>query len=378
MHYLLFLASFQVASIVLTGAGKLGTEDGSAGVRYQISARADFFEMLAGVQTTIRRPICNTRDEALVGPLIAAHPDDPALARVHVIFFDNTLTHTASVLKVGMMQIVLAMLEQGCVPARLLLDDPVQAVRHWSRDPELRATAPLIDGTRYTAAELLGAVYDEAKKFVDAGRAEGIVPDAGRIMSIWGDCLAKLRDRDFAALASRVDWIARLSLLERAAGKHQLSWDSPQLKYLDHLYSSLDPREGLYWSLERAGAVEKLVTDAQIERFAHEPPADTRAWLRSHVLRHAPPGLLDDVDWDMLRLRVEDERFPSGWVYYRYPTLHMPGPHRFTRGECERVLRSAPSLLEGLYALGLGADFSNQENSHGNATAASSHDRPTR
>ena len=74
------------------------------------------------------------------------------------------------------------------------------------------------------------------------------------------------------------------------------------MKYLDNLWSSLDPGEGLYWALEKAGAVQKLVDDALVERFVHEPPQDTRAWLRAWALRNAA-DVVDDVDWDMLRLR---------------------------------------------------------------------------
>jgi proteasome accessory factor A len=355
MHYLLFLASYQCASIVLTGAGKVGSESPRGPARYQIAARADFFEVLTGPQTTVRRPICNSRDEALAGRP-GASDEDKRLARLHSIFFDNTLCHTSSLLKVGMTQIVLAMIEQEQVPTKLLLEDPVESLHRWSRDPQLKTKAPLIDGTEFTAVELLEAVFDKATHFVDAGRANGIVPHVGRIMELWGACLCKLRQRDFDYLARRIDWVAKLSLLERTAAKRRLSWESPEMKYLDHLYSSLDPGQGLYWALERGGAVEKLVSDGQIERFVHEPPDDTRAWLRAYILRNAEPGLLDDMDWDMVRIRQKTIS-PAGWTYFTYPALTMASPLRFTRQECEQTLRDAPSLIDGLRALGLGREI---------------------
>jgi proteasome accessory factor A len=355
IHYLLFLASYQCAAIVLTGAGKVGSEMAGQPARYQIAARADFFEVLVGPQTTMRRPICNSRDEPLAGTPSAARGDE-RLARLHSIFFDNTLCHTASLLKVGMTQIVLAMIEQEQVPAKLLLDDPVESLHRFSRDPELNAKGRLIDGTEYSAVELLEAIYEEARRFVDAGRASGLVSDVATIMELWGDCLLRLRHRDFGYLAERIDWIAKLSLLDRAAAKRRLSWESPAMKYLDHLYSSLDPSEGLYWALERAGAVQKLVSDGQIERFVHEPPDNTRAWLRTYILRHAEPGTLDDMDWDMVRFRVKDVS-AGGWAYYDYPTFWMASPLRFTRQECEQILRAAPSLIDGLRALGLGDKY---------------------
>ncbi|MGA2443024.1 MAG: proteasome accessory factor PafA2 family protein [Tepidisphaeraceae bacterium] len=354
VQYLLFLASYQCASIVLTGAGKVGSEILGRPARYQIAARADFFEILAGPQTTFHRPICNSRDEALAGAPGAGRGDD-RLARLHCIFFDNTLCQTSTLLKVGMTQIVLSMIEQEQVPAQFLLDDPVDSLHRWSRDPDLKTKNRLIDGSEYTAVELLDAIFDKAKRFVDAGRADGLVSDVGRIMEIWGECLARLRQRDFGYLAGRIDWVAKLSLLEGAAAKRRLSWESPAMKYLDHLYSSLDPGEGLYWALERAGAIEKLVSDGQIERFMHEPPDDTRAWLRAYILRHAESGLLDDVDWDMVRIRQKSVS-PSGWTSYLYPELWMASPLRFTRRQCEQILQAAPSFIDGLRALGLGRE----------------------
>lgn len=355
MHYLCFLASYQCASIVLTGAGKIGSEIEGEAARYQISARADFFEVLCGPQTTTRRPICNSRDEVLAGTP-GAGGEDERLARLHSIFFDNTLCHTSSLLKVGMTQVVLAMIEQEQVPAQFLLDDPVEAVHRWSRDPELKAKSRLIDGAEYTAVEMLEAIFEKAKGFVDAGRADGLVSDVGRIMEVWGECLGALRRRDLDYLAGRVDWVAKLSVLERTASQRGLSWESPAMKYLDHLYSSLDPGEGLYWALERAGAVQRVVSEGQIERFVHEPPEDTRAWLRAYILRHADAGLLDDVDWDLVRIREAHES-PTGWTSHRYPALRMSDPLRFTRAECEAILRAAPSLIEGLRALGLGGEL---------------------
>ena len=70
------------------------------------------------------------------------------LARLHVIFFDNTLSHVASLLKVGVMQLLLCLIEVGDTKPGLLLDDPLTALWRWSRDPSLKTTAPLMSGTK--------------------------------------------------------------------------------------------------------------------------------------------------------------------------------------------------------------------------------------
>ena len=103
LHHMLCLASHFVSSIVYTGSGKVGSENGRPWVDYQIAQRADFFEALTGMQTTYHRPIVNSRDEALCGPSSMWRREagmDEKLARLHVIFYDSTLCHVASFLKI--------------------------------------------------------------------------------------------------------------------------------------------------------------------------------------------------------------------------------------------------------------------------------------
>ncbi|MBV9666289.1 MAG: proteasome accessory factor PafA2 family protein, partial [Actinobacteria bacterium] len=57
---------FFVTRQLYTGSGKVGTEDTSsaaAGTTFQLTQRADFFEEEVGLETTLKRPIVNTRDE---------------------------------------------------------------------------------------------------------------------------------------------------------------------------------------------------------------------------------------------------------------------------------------------------------------------------
>ena len=79
---------------MFTGQGKVGSENGRPATPYQLSQRADFVETLMGKQTTHRRPIVNSRDEALCGAtshFVSGASQDLGLARLHCIFFDNTL-----------------------------------------------------------------------------------------------------------------------------------------------------------------------------------------------------------------------------------------------------------------------------------------------
>jgi proteasome accessory factor A len=347
IHYMLYLASFQASSIVFTGQGKVGSENGAPPVEFQLSQRADFFETLMGVQTTHHRPIVNSRDEALCGRLDEAQD----MARMHVIFFDNTLSHVASLLKVGVMQIVLAMIEADRVNPELILDEPVDAVVRWSHDPTLQARAALTSGSRLTAVEMQLRFLEEAKAFVDEGGCDDVVPHAAQIMELWEDTLLKLKAGDLESLASRLDWVLKLSILQQVINERpELSWDSPQVKHLDHIYSSLELSEGLYWAYESEGVLERVVDEDRINYFVHNPPADTRAWTRAMLLRWAGPEGIDEVNWDRITVKTRSARNRTV-----YRTLDMYSPLEFDRSMAEPVFDSARSvdeLLDGLGAEG--------------------------
>ena len=343
-HYLQFLASFQVSSIPLTGQGKVGAENGRPAVPYQLSQRADFFATLHGPWTTFDRPIVNSRDETLCG---RNRFDDPsAPARLHVIFFDSALAHGSALFRVGLMQLILTLIELGLVNPHLILDDPLDAVLAYSRDPTLQARAELISGSCFTALELQSAYLDEVKRHAARGVFEGIVPFAEQIIALWEDTLEKLAKGDWTAIAPRLDWVMKLMAIERTMQQHrELDWDSPEIKVLDHLYSSLDD-DGLYWVYEASGFAEKLVPNKRIAHFLANPPDDTRAWTRAMLLRRAAPEDVVSVDWDAMTFKL---RGRYNWPSYR--TVNLADPLGFTRAEAEPIFENARSLESLLGAL---------------------------
>jgi hypothetical protein len=352
MHQLLYLASFQVASIVLTGQGKVGAENDTAPVDYQIAQRPDFLETLVGIQTTYRRPIVNARDESLTGSRVTWRGDTPTrnanhYARLHVIFYDNNLCQVAALLKVGLLQIVGAMIESECVNTAWLLDDPVEAVVRYSHDPGLRSTARLMSGSQLTALELLRGFLDDMRAFVDRGDADGIVPHAREILDLADDTWQKLARGELGALVGRLDWVLKAHVLQRALQRRpDLTWASPEIKHLDHLYSSLDPAEGLFWAYERQGLVEPVVPPERIEHFVHEPPEDTRAYTRAMLLRRTGGARLTFLDWDRMEFRTYDSQ--AGRSVDR--TIEMPDPLRLTKAETQGLFadpnRSLAEILD--------------------------------
>jgi proteasome accessory factor A len=350
LHLALFLATYQVSSIVFTGQGKVGSENGRPPVSYQLSQRADFFETLVGLQTTYHRPLINARDEALCGRrYYAACSTLPAqqFARLHVIFYDANLCHVACYLKFGVLQIILAMIGAGHVDPNLILEDPVEAVVAWSHDVSLTRRMSMLSGDQLTAVELQLRFLEEARRFVDGGHCN--VPDAPHILALWEDTLLKLRAGSLDALAPRLDWVLKLTTLRQVLEQEpELMGDTRKLKYLDHLYGSLDPEEGLYWSYDRDGAVERIADDAAIERAMTRPPEDTRAWTRAQLLRMADPASVRAVDWDSIRFTFDAK---NSWLRHR--TIEMGDPCGLTRSDAGPAFTDTGDLAETLDLLGV-------------------------
>jgi proteasome accessory factor A len=348
-HYLAYLAAFQISSIVLTGQGKVGAERGRAGVDFQLSQRADFFETLVSLDTMHFRGVVNSRDEPLCGPgRLAAQPP---LARLHVIFYDSTLCQIATVLRAGLLQMVVAMIEAGFVNPNLALDDPLDALHAFSRSPDLTAEARLVNGLRRRAVDLQWGFLSEATRFASRGGFAGVVPDVPRLLGLWEGTLAMLDGRDFDALSRRLDWVLKQRLLGGVLDRRpDLTWQSPALRHLDQLYASVDEHDSPFWALERSGHVDQVVDAAAVARAAAQPPDDTRAWTRAHLLRAAGGEQIDLVDWDRVRVSLPAPQAP----FWRTRTASLPLPHGHTRADNERhfVESSAPlaAILDELAA----------------------------
>src|SRR5437870_12378099 len=109
-----------VSRQISTGAGKVGSEvTHDQDVPFQLSQRADFFEEEVGLETTLKRPIVNTRDEP--------HADAQKYRRLHVIVGDANLAEVTTYLKLGVTALVLAMIEDDWFRDRdFTLANPVQ------------------------------------------------------------------------------------------------------------------------------------------------------------------------------------------------------------------------------------------------------------
>ena len=315
------LTPFFVSRQIFCGAGKLGGEaswDDRSRDRYQVTQRADFFEAEVGLETTLKRPIINTRDEP--------HADPEKYRRLHVIVGDANLCEVATFLKLGTTSLVLKLIEDGDIPD-LALATPVPSLHDVSRDLTCRALVRLADGRRLTAVQMQWEYLERARKYVEQ---EDTTQDNLEVLERWEAVLTGLED-DPMQLSRELDWVAKYRLLDGYRERDGLDWSDAKLRLIDLQYHDVRRDKGLYHRLVSTGQVERLVSDEDVERAIMEPPEDTRAYFRGRCISRYPDAIAA-ASWDSIIFDTGAE------ALQRVP---MREPLRGTREHVDRLFEEA-------------------------------------
>ena len=333
------LLPFFASRQVMCGAGRVGLGPGSERAGFQISQRADFFERMVGLETTVRRPIVNTRDEP--------HADQKRYRRLHVIIGDANLSHWAQVLKFGTTSLVLRLVEQGLQP-RIELTEPVMALHQISHDPSLQAAVGRRDGEPLTGIQIQ-RMYLEAAEAMESADGASPDPETAEVLQMWRETLDTL-ENDPMAMADRLDWLAKLKLLLGYRERGGLRWDDAKLVMIDLQYHDVRPDKSLYGKLEAAGRMRRLFDEQEIRQAMWTPPADTRADFRGRLVARFPDDVIA-AGWETIAVELPGLR--------RGARITMPEPTELTREQTqdwwaaadieefiERMQRDRPDLVE--------------------------------
>jgi proteasome accessory factor PafA2 len=327
------ITPFFVTRQLFAGAGKVGCEAaGLSGkdVPFQISQRADFFEEEVGLETTLKRPIVNTRDEP--------HCDAQKYRRLHVILGDANLSEVSTYLKVGTTAIVLSMIEDDELGRDLSLASPVQALRQVSYDLSVAKPLELANGTRATALEIQWQYLDFAKKYAESRGLESVGEEVGAdVLQRWESVLHAL-ETDPMSLATQLDWVAKYQLLSAYRERHGLDWTDTKLRAMDLQYHDIRPAR----SLSTRVGLERLTTDAEVTAAMTDPPRTTRAWFRGRCLQRWGSAVVA-ANWDSLVFDV------GGDPLRRVPMME---PLRGTAALLEDVVESCETPAELIARLG--------------------------
>jgi Pup amidohydrolase len=325
------LTPFFVTRQIFTGAGKIGSESARGSdhrVAYQLTQRADFFEAEVGLETTLKRPIINTRDEP--------HADPEKYRRLHCIVGDANMCEVATFLKVGTTALVLKMIEDELLPD-MSLDNPVAALHEISWDPSCRQTVRTQEGRRIRALELQWEYLDHAKKFV---KESDPTPSNVEVLQRWETVLTGLEEDPFD-MHRELDWAAKHRILSGYRERDGLDWRDPRLAMIDLQYHDVRRSRGLYYRLVEGGNVDRMVTEREIEDAIGNPPEDTRAYFRGRCIERFQSAIAA-ASWDSLIFDTGRDSLQ------RVPTRE---PLRGTRQHVEALLESSEDAASLIAAL---------------------------
>ena len=318
------LVPFFVARQVMVGSGRVGIGQDSRTAGFQISQRSDFFEVEVGLETTLKRPIINTRDEP--------HAVADLYRRLHVIIGDANHCDVANLLKLGTTSLVLAMIEDRAIDDDLTVARPVSSLQAVSHDPTCRETLELRDGTRLTAVQLLWRYHDLAERYLQQRYAGELDDDTAEVMRWWALVLDRL-ERDPREAAREVDWVAKQQVLQGYIDRDGLDWSDSRLRAIDIQWSDVRADRGIFHRLSAAGRFEQLVSEDVVLEAVHEPPADTRAYFRGKCLEKYPDQIAA-ASWDSVIFDIPGQ--PS---LQRVPMLE---PLRGTKATVGPLLDRSP------------------------------------
>ena len=321
---------------MFTGAGRLGVGQDGRQARYQLSQRADFFEVEVGLETTLKRPIINTRDEP--------HADPEKYRRLHVIVGDANLSDTATYLKMGTTSIVLSMIEDGFLDGfDVMPTEPVAEMHRVSHDVTLEHRIKITDGRLMTAIEIQRAFLEQAWAYCDSRWGSQFDEQTKDVLAKWGTHLDALAS-DPMSLSDTVDWVAKLRILDGYVKRDRLDWSDPRLALIDLQYSDIRPEKGLAAKLEQRGSLVRMFEDAEVDRARTEPPTDTRAYFRGQCMSRFPESIAA-ASWDSVVFDLPDKD-----TLLRVPTVE---PTRGTRDHVGHLFEQASdagALIDALTA----------------------------
>ncbi len=318
------ITPFFVSRQIFCGAGKVGSENGAPDCDYQISQRADFFEVEVSLDTMVKRPIVNTRDEP--------HAERDDYRRLHVIVGDSNLSEYTIYLRNGVTAMVLQMIQDGALEKKFTLRDPVKAIREVSHDVTCKRTVSLANGRKLTPIEIQKEYLEAAHAFTSG---QPLDTETADILEKWEYVLKGLEEEPMS-LCREIDWVIKKTMVESFMERKGLGWGASQVGMLDLQYHDIRLEKGLYFLLERQGKVERILTDAEIQYAIHHPPEDTRAYFRGECLRRYPKEVFG-VNWDSISFGLGDQPIKR---------IMMSEPLKGTKKHVEQLFEDSPTAKD--------------------------------
>lgn len=277
-----------VSRIIFTGAG-----DVIEG-RYVLSPCAYLTSQLVSGGNLYNTGILHTRDEP--------HADPARFRRLHVIIGDALMGEVPLLLRHFTTSMVLRGMEKGKFADAPQLADPLGDM--WRMVEQIvpeKWKLELKDGKKVSPMDI--------QRYFLAGVEEQVeTKDEKMAFGMWEEVLTKFEKGDIKGLMPRIEWMSRLKEVERMlqvkAGDRRGDQATENIEIAAcKQYSEVGESRSLFYGLQQAGKVERVLTDDVIRAAIHEPPKNTRAVARVKILEDYEVA---SSDWAEVRVLTED------------------------------------------------------------------------
>jgi proteasome accessory factor A len=192
------------------------------------------------------------------------------------------------------------------VPQDMTLENPVRAIREVSHDMTGRCRVRLASGRELSALQIQHEYLNRVRDFTSSS---GLDAAGERVLELWERALAAIEAGNLDKIAREIDWVTKYQLIERYRAAHDLPLSAARVAQLDLAYHDIRRGRGLYYLLQRDGAVERVTRDLDVFAAKSVPPQTTRAKLRGDFIRQAQEKGRDfSADWVHLKLNDQAQR----------------------------------------------------------------------
>jgi proteasome accessory factor A len=177
-----------------------------------------------------------------------------------------------------------------------------------------------------------------ANDFVERRGASAVATpgEVQMILSQWRELLDGVRD-DHEAVADRVDWVAKLRMVNGYQQRHGLANGDARLRAIDLQYHDLRAERSLS---QRVGLAE-LHPESDVREAVHNPPETTRAYFRGQCVARYPDEIVA-ANWDSVVFDLGEGPLQ------RVPMLDPLRGTKELTGELLETSATAQALLEAL------------------------------
>jgi proteasome accessory factor A len=269
--------------MIYTGAGDI--LEG----KYVLSPSAYLTSAVISGNTMHGTGIINTRDEP--------HGDSGRWRRLHLIVGDALMNENAILLRNWTTTGILQLIEDGKLKDSPRLEDPLRDM--WQN---IEQTNPgkwsftLKDGKKVSPVDIQRYYLAKLETIAEDKRDRQALKLLEKVL----DLIEKRKTKEAAHF---VEWLDRYLAIQEHAGRDEQ--DDPQSEMTAcKRYSELSEGRSLYHDRARRGLVDRLLSDGEILKAITTPPPDTRAALRSKILKDFE---VRSMDWS--RVTVKDGQY---------------------------------------------------------------------